>query len=82
MATHAEYTVPRTAADVTDEILRVAEEVESGWFSDGPIDWEDFLDRMDGSTLADGTHLDMGGETDSPAIRRIQRHIRNLRKAG
>ena len=75
------YTRIIEAADVTDEVLSVAEDAE-GWFVDQPIDWEDFLDRMDGHELADGTLIDMGESIDSPAIRKIKKHISNYRKEG
>lgn len=70
------------SSDVTDEILELVRSVESGWYNDSPIDWEDVWDRVDGSRLTDGTCLDWGPETDTPAMRKIQRVIRAERKAG
>jgi hypothetical protein len=69
------------ADDVTDEVLAAAEETET-WYGDGPIDWDDFWDRLDGTQLADGSEIDLSpnNEGDSPAMRKIQRHIRNLRR--
>lgn len=71
-----------TADDVTDEVFDLAESVTDGWYSDGPIDWEDVWDRMEGSPMDDGRPLSMGSELDTPAMRKIQRHIRELRRAG
>lgn len=72
-----------SAEDVTQEILDIAQDVEEGWFGDEPkIDWESFLDRMDGTTLASGFELDLGNDADSPAIRKIKAHIRELRSMG
>lgn len=75
------YTKVTEAGEVTEEILTVAEQTEE-WFGDDQIDWDEFWDRMDGSILKDGTRLDLGGSNDSPAMRKIKKHIRNLRKAG
>lgn len=77
----ATYTKVTEASEVTEEILTVAEATEE-WFGDDQIDWDDFWDRMDGYILTDGTRLDLGGSNDSPAMRKIKKHIRNLRKAG
>lgn len=67
------------AEDVTKEVLDAAESVEE-WFADESIDWEDFLDRMERIKLSDGSKIDMGESLDSPAIRQIKKHIRNIRK--
>lgn len=64
------------AADVTSDILEAAEEVFNGWFADSArIDWEDFVDRLESST---GT--DFGDSMLSPAIKKIQAHVRAYRK--
>ena len=73
----------RTTDDVTDAVLKAAEECWEGWFSnEDRIDWEDFLDR-----LADPYgHGEAGAfdfdEYDNPAIRKIQRHIRKYIREG
>jgi len=73
------YTKIYEAADVTEEILAHAEETEE-WFADERIDWEDFVDRMDSKPLADGTYIDMGSQMGSPAIKKIRKYIRDLRR--
>lgn len=70
----------RTAEDVTPEILAAAEEVESGWFGDRPIDWDDFIDRLCAEYGGDDS-FDID-QYDNPAIRKIQRHIRQMRRMG
>ena len=62
------------AEDVTAAVLKAAEEVEE-WYADAAIDWGDFWDRLDslGYFVTNMT---------SPAARKIQRHIRTLRKVG
>ena len=64
------------AADVTEEILEKAADVYDGWFaSDERIDWEDFIDRLC-KWLPDDMDID---EYDNPAVRKIKRHIREIR---
>lgn len=68
------------AADVTPEILALVEAVVEGWYREGSIDWEDVWDRVDGTTLADDSYLDLGDDLDTPAMRKIQDHVRALRR--
>ena len=80
-----EYRVLETADDVTPEVLEAAERCHDDWFDGGgPIDWEDFLDR-----LADPHGFNDAGagafefdQYDSPAVRKIQRHVRKYRSQG
>lgn len=62
------------AEDVTPEILEVAENIVDGWYQTGPIDWENVWERMENQDI------DLGSDLDSPAMRKIQRHIRKIRK--
>lgn len=64
----------RTTEDA-DSIREDIESVFDGWFSEGNIDWEDFLDRLER-----GTNYDLGESLDSPAIRRIKAIVRELRR--
>lgn len=64
----------RTKEDA-DSIRADIESVFDGWFSEGPIDWEDFLDRLE-----KGSTYDLGDSLDSPAIRRIKAIVRELRQ--
>lgn len=75
------YTRVTEKDQVTEEILAAAEETEA-WFGDDRIDWEDFWDRLDGYYLNDGTQLDLGGSLNSAAMKKIRRHILNLRRQG
>lgn len=82
--THRLVTITE-AEHVTDEVLEVAEDVHDGWFSNASkIDWEDFWNRMDGYELKehDNREIDLGTDGDSAAMRKIQRHIRAIRKMG
>ena len=68
-----QYREIRTAEDA-DAIREDIESVYDGWFAEGAIDWEDFLDRLEGSTY------DLGESLDSPAIPRIKAIVRELRR--
>lgn len=67
-----------SAADVTEEILTMAEDAAEGYALDdsGRIDWECAIDRLDGLELRDGSRIDLGSSIDSPAIRKIKREVR------
>lgn len=74
-----------SAADVTEEILEIAEEVEQGWFADEPqMDWERFWEKMDGYEVKehDGREIDLGTANDTPAMRKIVKHIQRWRREG
>lgn len=66
----------KQAEDVTPDCLQAAEEVFEGFFdNDGePIDWYSFLDRLEAYGFS-------ATELDSPAVRKIQRHVRKFRTA-
>lgn len=76
------YWSPKTAQDVTEEVLDIARGYVEGWYNDGPIDWEDVWNRMEDTRLDSGHYLDMGASMDSPAMRKIQRVIRAERREG
>jgi hypothetical protein len=71
------YTRVHSEDQVTEEVLKIARGVYDGWFDGpGPIDWEDFLDRLDGAELADGSRIDLSEQMTAPAIKKIKREIR------
>ena len=77
------YAFPVDAADVTAQMLDLAEQVHGDWFdNDESIDWDDFLDRMATYSLLDDEQPWEFDETDNAAVRKIQRHIRALRRNG
>lgn len=77
-----EYRLVEESEDVTVEILDAAESIFDGWYADEPrIDWEDFLDRLDGIPLEDGSTVDLSGDMMSPAIKVIKSHIRKYRNS-
>jgi len=65
------------AEDVTEAHLRLAEHV-ADWFPD-KIDWEEFVDNFaDPEGWGDAGKFDIDSY-DSPAIRKIKKHIREYR---
>lgn len=76
------WVVPVTADDVTQEILDYAEQTTDAWFPDGPIEWEDVWDRMEGYEFSDGKKLSWGDEFGTPAMNKVQRYIRKIRSQG
>lgn len=66
--------------EITPEVLTAAESIYDGWFADAAqIDWENFLDRLDGIELDDGTRLDLGNDLLAPPIKAIKAHIKRYR---
>lgn len=81
LVTQTDFRCVTTTTDLTDEILHAAEYVYDGWYADAPrIDWLEFMDRLDGTPLADGSTLDLGGTMHSPAILAIIEHINEYKK--
>jgi hypothetical protein len=72
-----------SAADVTDEILVLARSLEDEWFSrDQWIDWSSFFADLNCAVIpSSGRELDVRIEPGSPAMDRIQQHIRKHRMA-
>lgn len=75
MSTEARYTAVIAATDVTKEILDLVRDIGSGSPVDRPVDWESVWERLEAARLDDGTMVDMGGEIDTPAMRKIQEII-------
>lgn len=75
-----EWRTVSQAGEVDEEILELATSIHDSFYSQGEIDWHDFLDRMDGTVLKDGKALDLDGNLNSPAIVKIKTHVRLLRK--
>lgn len=66
---------------VTGEIVDLVWDIVDGWYQEGRIDWEDVWDRLDGSTIQDGTILDLGDDLLSPALVLIKARISRKRRA-
>lgn len=73
------WTSPRSADDVTDEMVALAVSVIEGRYDTGRIEWDDVWDRMDGFELADGTLLDLGDSLTSPALLELKQRVRSAR---
>lgn len=66
------FTEPKTADDVTAEMIGLVSEKVNGRYAEGRVDWEDVWDRTDDALLDDGTRLDLGTDTSSPALRKLK----------
>ena len=83
MADHEDEPVRDPLLDVLDsvaeqerELLSAAESIYDGWYAGKRIDWDHFLDLLEGQT-----GVDLGESLDSPLIRRIKAHIRKYAKS-
>jgi hypothetical protein len=63
------------AADVDDPILRSVEDCVE-WFLDGPLNEDDFIDRLCKS-YAGGWDIE---QLNTPAVRTIMRHARKVKR--
>lgn len=69
----------REIQSATDEVLALVVDVTDGWHANTAIVWEEVWDRLDNAELEDGSRLSIP-ELDNPAIRKIKRHVRDLRR--
>ncbi|MBC7550896.1 MAG: hypothetical protein H7269_08370 [Cellulomonas sp.] len=69
------------AADVTEEILKIAKALDDRWFANYLwIDWTEFFRDLNGSVIpSTGRELELGEECTSAAMHRIQRCIQKRR---
>lgn len=72
----------RFASAVSEEILAHAEEVWDDHFLGKRINWERFIDLLSDTYGPTGNPPYEFLDYDSPAVRKIQRHIRNLAAEG
>lgn len=68
------------AEDVTDDVIDAVWEVVESWYPDR-INWEDTLYRVEERGLPDGRGIEFGSSMVTPAIEKIKRVIRGLRKS-
>lgn len=66
--------------DVTDEIVQYAVDIVDGWYPDGPIDWTDVWDRLDGTELNNGARLDLGDDLMSPGLKALRSAVQRARR--
>ena len=71
-----DYWLCTEADDVDSEIIDIARDITDDTPPGERIDWDDVWDRMDSTELRDGSLLDLGNLTDSPARWKIKRIIR------
>ena len=72
---HAHPMVVLTADQITDAFVEWFYDCAiEGWYEDDPIDWDDAIARAE-----DADH-DFGPQMDSPAILKLQRKVRVIRR--
>lgn len=71
---------PRTAEDVTEELVNQAVDIVDGWCAEVRIDWENVYDRLERRILDDGRGIDLGEDLGSPALETLKRRVRAARK--
>lgn len=64
-----------TANQVTEDVLKQFYEVVDGWYQDERIDWDDVFRRVE-----QWGDYDFSDQWDNPAIRKIQRKVREWRR--
>ena len=71
---------PRTAEDITDDLVQRAVDIVDGWYDEGRIDWADVYDRLEKQTLDDGRGIDLGEDLGSPALTVLKNRVRKARR--
>lgn len=67
------------ADDVTDEVREHAKSIYNAFFfTQTRIDWDRFFDKLERRVLDDGSEINLGEFSDSPAIREIREYIKAL----
>jgi hypothetical protein len=62
--------------DLSDDDYERIVNYAVGWLPEsGPVDWDDLLYRIEGAF-----DLDLGGDMNSPVIKRIKREVRRARR--
>lgn len=83
MTGHRPTRLVSAAGDVEDWLLDLALETVDAWFPDGPVDWEYAWDKLDQAEVPDSPwSVDLGDEYGSPAMNKMQRHVRAQRRLG
>lgn len=70
-----EYLPIQKPEDLTEAILEQAFSICDGWYAEEPIQWMDFLDRLE--TWA---NVDLGSDMNSLAIKDLKRQVRQHKK--
>lgn len=80
MSTERRWTEVRTAKDITPEIEAIFEDYAQGWPEASVME---LIERVEHSSApqADGTYLDFGGSSSTPAIRKIRKIVKDARSS-
>jgi hypothetical protein len=66
------FTPIRDVKDITPAIVDMVVEILSGWYPEGKIDWDDVWDRMEDMPMENGSHLDLGCNKQSLALKALK----------
>jgi hypothetical protein len=72
----------RTAEDVTPRVLEYVQDIITGYFPTGIIDWEEVWERLERRTVDGDRSILMTRDANSPAVQKIQREIRKWQAQG
>ena len=57
--------------DLSEELTSAIESVVEGWYPEGNIDWDNFLDRVENYS-----DVDLGTDMNSPLIRAVKKYAK------
>lgn len=73
------WVIPETPGEITDEMMAVVIYAVE-WQDDEPrIDYDDLWDRIESSSLPDGTYIGLPSATDDPIYAHLRRIARKHR---
>ena len=73
MKPETRWTELKVLDDITDEVRQIVRSIVEGWYPTGRIDWEDLADRIDGTTLEDGSALSLPNHFDHPIFKELKK---------
>jgi hypothetical protein len=72
----------RTAADVTPRVLEYVQDIITGYFPTGIVDWEEVWERLERRTVDGDRSIVMTRDANSPAVQKIKKEVRKWRVLG
>jgi hypothetical protein len=70
------------AGDVTPRVMEYVQDIITGYFPTGTIDWEEVWQRLERRTVDGDRNIVMTRDANSSAVHKIQRQIRKWRAQG
>jgi hypothetical protein len=72
----------RTAEDVTPRVLEYVQDIITGYFPTGIVDWEEVWERLERRTVDGDRSIVMTRDANSPAVQKIKKEVRKWRVLG